>query len=132
METVYACTHVTKHTEVDDSERGCDPDTYQCQFSNPCDVTSDTLAGLVGALEERFGLALDDLFLPEEGRGLVTRFGFSRLENDQGDPPEDDEVSRWRAGGLVLYVASYDFEVEHRAVSAIEEEEFMLAGIKFH
>ena len=88
MNTIYACTHVEKCAEKDDYENGCDPSTQVCVMHERCNVLADSLPGLLTALGKQFYLDIDDVFVPDDDdNGIITRIGYNRLENEDGDKP---------------------------------------------
>ena len=127
---VYACTHVAKHTQVDDFETGCDAKLH-CNMSERCGVATTTFQGLIEALNKRFWLAIDDLWIGNQVEDGVTRVGFSRLEDGDSNVPSQPRCRSGR-GKLTLYLADYDFAIEKRAVEPIALDEIRAEGVKFH
>lgn len=133
MNTIYACTHVEKCAEKDDYENGCDPSTQVCVMHEHCNVLADSLPGLLTALGKQFYLDIDDVFVPDDDdNGIITRIGYNRLENEDGDKPNQEQERRWKQGETTLYLADYGFLIEKRNVSPIRLEEFPANGIRFH
>ncbi len=133
MNTIYACTHVEKCAEKDDYENGCDPSTQVCVMHERCNVQADTLPGLLKVLGKQLYLDIDDVFVPDDDdNGDITRIGFNRLENEDGDEPTADQERRWKQGEITLYLADHYFLIEKRYVSPIRLEEFPSNGIRFH
>ncbi len=131
---VYACTFAHKTTEIDDFDRGCDPDTYFCHMHKGCNIKAESLSELIEAIGNHYCLDLDDIFIPGDAdeEGTVSWFGYNRLETIYGDEPTEVEKTAWQAGNLTLYLADYSFMIEKRIVEPITEEEFKTAGIKVH
>jgi hypothetical protein len=132
MNMVYACTHVEKCAEKDHFESGCDLRSRVCVLHERCNVQADTLPGLLKALGKHFYVDIDDVFVPDDDNGDITRIGYNRLENEDGDEPSQEQQRRWKAGKENLYLADYDFLIEKRTVEPIRMEEFQAAGIKSH
>lgn len=129
--TQYVCTFVEKRVEKDDYEKGCDG-SARTVMQDRVNLRSDTLGGLIDVIRDYYGLALDDLFIPGEDDEPVTRFGFNRLEDADGNPPTKSEEAHWRKGKYTLYLADYDFIVERRETSPIDPAEFAALGITTH
>ena len=130
--TVYACNWVEKTAEVDNYEKGCDPDTHVCVMSEGADITADSLKGLVEAIGKSYYLDIDDVFIPGDEDEPVTRIGFNRTETVDGDEPTKHELSAWKKGKLTLYLADYHFGIEKRTIESVSQAEFVQAGIKTH
>jgi hypothetical protein len=129
-EVIYACTYVEKRVEVDVYETGCQGES-RLILSQKEDIQSGSLEDLIERLRLVYGLAMDDLFVPDEN-GKIFRIGFNRLEEEDGNEPTESELELWKRGKEWLYLADYDFLVEKRVVSPINVEEFVAAGIKIH
>jgi hypothetical protein len=97
------------------------------------DIVADSLAELIETCASRYGLDIDDVFLPNED-GVVTRFGFNRYEDADGNEIEVDtpEWEAFKAGESKAWLADYDFCIEKRETLPITVAEFEAAGIKFH
>lgn len=131
MKTIYACTFVEKCAVEDHFENGCDPRTQVCLMHERCNVEADSLPALVQALEKRFCLDIDDVFVPDED-GEITRIGYNRVEDEEGDEHTEEQKRRWRIGNEKLYLADYHFLVEKRTVEPIRLAEIAGSGIRFH
>jgi hypothetical protein len=129
MKTVYACTFVEKCANRDNLKTGMDPKNEFCVFRESCSLTAETLPGLLEALEKRFYMKIDDVFLPTE-EDTVSLIGFNRLETGDGEKPSEQEIAAWKKGKGTLYLADYSFSIEKRQVGEVPREEF--AGIKHH
>lgn len=130
---VYACTHVSIMSQVDDYEKGCNPNTLICVMAEKANIESDTLAGLVEKIGNEYGLEINDLWIPDDdGNKLIDRIGFSRMEDADGCDVSEQELNDWRAGKLTLYLADYDFRIEKREVSPVPLQEFIEAKIKYY
>jgi hypothetical protein len=130
MGTFYACTFIEKRAEVSEYNKGCQgkPQTI---VHEPCNVTAPTLALLVKKIGDKFALAMDDLFLPDED-GETNRIGFNQFEDVNGNTLSERDTEEWKAGRLTVYLCDYDFAIEKRTVAPIKSEEFKAAGIKTH
>ena len=132
MKTVYVCTHVSKEVEEDDYEHGCLGER-RTVWEERCNLEAPTLLGLLEKLREGYILALDDLFIPDDGEsGVVQSFGYNQSETSLGDEPTPAERELWKGGGWTLFLADYSFCVEKRTVEPIPLEEFRAAGAKIH
>lgn len=127
MTTAYACTYVVKDAEEDHYDGGCDPKTRTCVLSEAANITAHSLPDLLRKLEDRYFLGFDSLFLHEDGS-----FGFSRLETNDCEEPNEAELAEWREGTLKLFLCDYYFRIEKRVVSDVDPKEYVDAGIKFH
>lgn len=128
----YICTHAFKIRCVDDYETGADLQ-HSHEFSERPDVEAPTLAGLIQALGERYGLKIDDVWFPaDEMTETETRIGFNRLENESGGEPRESTIERWKRGEVTLYLADYDFRIQRREVAAVSLDEIKAAGLKYH
>jgi hypothetical protein len=129
----YICTHAFKAAEVDDFNSGCVPDTYRQIFSERPDVQAGTLAELIQALGERYGLDIDDIWFPaDEMTETETLIGYSRLENEAGGEPRKSTIEKWKRGEVTLYLADYYFRIQRREVYAVTADEFKAASLKYH
>lgn len=129
--TVYACTFVEKTAEEDDFERGC-IGKRSCIIADDVNIESDTLKGLIAACGERYGLDIDDVFLPDDDNGIVNGFGFNRLEDGDSNEPTERQKALWKERKLTLYLADYYFAVEARCVLPLTVAEFKASGIASH
>lgn len=88
---------------------------------------------MLKALGKQLYLDIDDVFVPDDDdNGNITRIGFNRLENEDGDEPSQEQQRRWKRGEMTLYLADYNFLIEKRNVSPIRLEEFQANGIRVH
>ncbi len=131
METVYACTHVTKEVSTWHPTEGASF-RRTCTMDESCNTTASTLASLIRNIGERYFLDLEDLFLPGEEDEPVDWFDFNRVETNDCDVPSEEEEAEWERGELKLYLCDYSFHIEKRIVAPIDRSEFALAHIKTH
>lgn len=116
---MYVCTYVRKDITEDNYEKGCSL-TSKCVLSEAILLTSGTLKGMIEEIKKRFGLKMDELFMPEDDSSYI---GFNRLEKAGKEPTEED-LEEWRKGNLQLFLADYTFSVEKReSIRRIEYEE---------
>ena len=127
---IYACYHISKDVERDEHEKGC-VGGRRCVLDERINVISDSLSGLFKELGARYGLDIDDLWIADDGDD-ITRVGFSRTENADGDAPSDLDLDRWKRGKLEMWLADYGFLIEARTVWQISRSEIAAAGIKTH
>ena len=99
-------------------------------MSESINVEASSLKGLVDELSQRYGLAMDDIFIPDDGP--VRFFDFDLMENEDCFEPTEYELEEWKAGRLKLWHAIYSFTIEKRSVEPIDPAEFQAAGIKTH
>lgn len=129
----YTCTYMTKTATLDTYAEGCDPSTTRGIMSESVGVHADSIAALLEAVGDRYGLTIDDVCVydddGEDEDGLL-RIGFCREENGDGNEPSRSEVEAWERGDVTLYLADYDFTVGK--LSVITREEIEAAGIKTH
>jgi len=126
----YACIYVEKDVEKDNFEHGCVGERC-CVLAESCNIIADTIPHLLAALEERYCLDIDDVWLPGEN-GEESGIGYNRLETDASEEPSSAEKEAWKRGELPLWIADYRFYVERCEVSQIPRQEFIDAGIKYH
>ena len=132
MKTIYVCTSYMKTRQKDHYETGCDYNTTEHCGGGQLRVSADTLPQLLEYLAEVCeirGEKIDDVWLPGEGS---KRLCWNRQETARGTQPSPATMEKFERGEVVLYLADYDFIVEKRVVSAIDEAELTAAGIKFH
>lgn len=129
MAAVYACTHVLKTISRDHYETGADLKS-ECTMDDNVVIVADSLPGLIKTIGDRYGLAMDDLFLSDEGDD-ISSFGFNRLENADWRTPTPREMEAFR-NGTPLWLADYSFLVEAREVRPIHRREFAHHGIVTH
>ena len=130
----FACVHVEKNVQHDDYKRGCSGrfTTILCERVN---IVAESLPELFKAIGERYGLDIDDLWIPADEIGPdddTTRVGFNRLETDDSSEPDKRELAQWKRGGLKLWLADYEFLIQRRIVAAISLDEIKAAGLKYH
>lgn len=123
---MFMCTSVEKRASVDDFETGCETHSRTI-LCDDCCIRSESLAGLLKAVGDRYGLEIDDVWIGaiEDGR-----LSFNQLECEDSSTPDDSEMAEWKLGKLKLYLCDYDFQVEKLVSQFIEMED--LAGIKTH
>lgn len=123
---MFVCTHVEKRVTVDNWQNGCDVDS-RCVMLDAIDIAADSMQALILAIGEQFDLALETVWIPEFPAG---RIGYNRLETETGGVPTAAEMEAWKHGKEALYLADYDFLIERRETSDVDESEF--AGVAFH
>ena len=105
----YECDGAVKHSEVDDFDKGCSPDTGQ--LSNyGIKFSSTSLRGLVQSIcdhhdVERSACLFDSC---EE----IGRLDVQVLENYEGLAASPGEIANWRQGNCRLWACTYTYWVE--------------------
>ncbi len=127
----YFCTYVSKEVRVDNYETGCETERV-CTMAKRCDVGADTVPELLKAIGERYGLDVDDLFIPGDDDDDITHVGFNRNETADGYEPTERELKGFKRGTVKLWLADYTFAVEYRETRPLRLEEISAAGIKTH
>ena len=128
--TVYAATSIIKLV-CESSYEGDELD-QTCTMSESINVEASSLTGLVNKLGHRYGLAMDDLFIPGDEGEPVTGFDFDRYETADCDLVGEWQHEEWKAGRLKVWHAIYSFTIEKRIAEPIDFAEFKAAVIKTH
>ena len=127
----YVCTWVEK-TVCEDSYNDGVIGEQHCVMSESVIIKAETLPELIAKIGERYGLAMDDLFIPADPDKDIRYFGFNRLENNDGEEPCNEQMALFERGMGTLWLADYHFGIEKRIVKPLRITEFELAGIKIH
>ena len=131
MNIFFASVYIEKRVEIDDFEKGCDPNTTRIIIAEPCHVTAKTLPELIEKLGKAWGLEMDDIFVSDDD-GEVNSIVFSRLEDGDSNPPTKRQEAAWKEGKVTLFLADYTFAIEKRTVESIKLADFVSAGITTH
>lgn len=101
-----------KHSERDNWEHGCQDD-YRSDDGHFL-LTSGTLDDLLGQMLAIAGVERKDAKESVELNACdeAGRVDISLTENDDGLPATEGELTRWKAGEIDLWYATYTFHVQ--------------------
>jgi hypothetical protein len=107
----YESTSVTLHTEQDEYENGCIPNTGRCvEFDWP--IKADSLkdwARQAGSLCLWRDATLDDMEFYEDEPG---RIDIQTLNTRDNHPAQPEDIRLWKEGKKKLWCATYTFRVQ--------------------
>lgn len=129
---VYRCTRASKEVEIDDYEEGLTNKGRSCVMDQECGITAESLPELIRKVGSYYGLDIDDVFIPGDEDEDIAYVGYNRLENADGDEPDDDEKEDWKKGECTLYLADYSFHIEKCQTLPITKKDFEEAKITTH
>lgn len=127
---VYAATSVTKEVSDWHPDDGAGTERWTT-ISEDINLRAATFKGLLARLAAEYFLTLDDVYVSGEDEA-VEWFDYSRVETDDGDEPDEDEIQRCREGDLKLFCCDYSFTVERRTVGPVPRARLVKEGVKFH
>jgi hypothetical protein len=104
------------------AESGADPYSRRCVMFERENLTAESIPELIEKIGKRYGIDIDDVFLPGDEEDEIESLGFNQFEDADGNA-EDDEPQ---------YIADYTFGVEKRTIAPVTAADFAAAGIKTH
>lgn len=125
---MYRIRLMEKTAERDSYNEGCIGDARSTM--RPDDlrpVTAETLQDAIGRMFRSLGLPTDYFFVPNHEMPDAPYVTVNRQEDDNGDEPNEDTLSRFRAGEITLWLATYVFELQWIDVRPVTKAELRAA-----